>query len=236
MKASKHLSQLIVAGFSIFSVMQVAAHAEKSISQQDHNYPPLYIEASLGYVASDWDTTLDFIFPDAIDRDVSNQSGGFAWGGVIGYQVKKYLALEVGGYGLPSVDYDIHSKDDINDTGEISHWFVYMAPKVNVPIPGIPGLDIFGKFGLAYRVGDFSDHQYVDGVENNEVVSSPYNLLEAIMGAGLQYDFNQNWSASAQYLFLPDGVSSTTDLGPNGIDHIRVPEIQIITGVIGYHF
>ena len=183
--------------------------------------------------------SLNYIFPSQTSTQLTNVNSGFIYGGDLGYTFNRYFSIEVGAFGLPTVSYTIRSKPGnyiANDTGTISNWLIDLAGKVTLPIASISGLDICGKFGVAYRAGNFKDNETRDGLPNTAIQPSVFDILEPLVGGGLQYGITENWSVNAQYLFIPYGILSTTILGPNKADHISIPSAQIVTGGISFNF
>ena len=207
--------------------------------ESSKTYSGFYIEGVAGWTASRWTDSLNYIFQSQTSSQFSKLDGGFTYGGDIGYKWNNYFSIEAGALGLPNVNYTIQSATDTYtayDSGTISSWLVDIAGKVTLPIAPISGLDLFGKFGIAYRAGKFTDNEIFNGEINTLNQPSVFNILEPILGGGLQYHINANWSLSAQYLFIPYGILSTTDIGPLQADHISIPAAQIVTGGIRFNF
>ena len=203
-----------------------------------------YAEGSAGAAFSNWTPALNYIFPSQTSSHVSNVNSGFTAGGDLGYKLNPYFSLEVGALSLPKVSYSIQSATQLTildtytaqDVGSISNWLVDFVGKVTLPVGALTGLDVFGKFGLTYRAGNYIDNELYNGEPNIFIQPSVFNILEPILGAGLQYHLGENWVVNAQYLFVPYGILSTGILGPNLEDHGTIPSAQIVTGGIGFYF
>ena len=228
---------LLASYLTIMTTEAVATVAQEAAYQE--TLSALYLDGSLGWASTDWRNSLNYIFPSQTATQFNHLNSGFTYGGDLGYQFNHYFSLEVGALGLPNVSYTIQSKTHTytsNDTGSISNWLVDLAGKVTLPIPTVSGLDIFGKFGVAYRAGNFTDEEILTGTASLPIQPTVFDILEPILGGGLQYRLNKHWAINGQYLFVPYGILSTTILGPNGADHISIPTAQIVTGGISFNF
>jgi len=224
---------------TLFLSSSLAAAGTMGAVETSNPYNKFYIEGDAGWASSNWRDSLNYIFPSQTSTQFSKLNSGFAYGGDIGYNLNRYFSIEAGAFGLPKVGYTIQSATTTytaNDSGTISNWLIDIAGKATLPIEQISGLDLFGKFGIAYRAGNFTDTDIFNGVANTVIQPSVFDLLEPIVGGGLQYHINQRWSINAQYLFVPYGILSTTILGPNQADHISIPSAQILTGGISFNF
>jgi opacity protein-like surface antigen len=245
--------RLFVLGFFLITATKAICFDtwEDSVCTDCSPCPRYYIEGDLGYAFSDWTTTINHLFPAQTDsysavniRKFSNKRHGFCWGGDVGYRLNRDFAIEVGAFSLPTVRYNIRSgtEDSVTqDKGKFHHWLVYFAGKVIFPVPLLQGLDLFGKFGIAYRAGKITDNETTSnettsGEVNAKNLTGYFKILQPILGAGAQYYITKSWSINAQYLFAPYGDINSIDLGPNEVNHHNIPAAHLVTGGIGFHF
>ena len=217
--------------------------------------PHLYVEGHAGYAFNDWKTSLDDAFqpltPEEegttiIIHNNAKHHDGLAGGGGIGYQFNPYFALEFGGFACRKVDYECFTQSTIEtheqsarSKGSITNWFLYSAAKLTWSPRWISELDLFAKFGVAFRYGKIKNKNVsFDSAITPETTrlsqSSDMSFPSAIVGGGLQYWICDWLSINAQYLYLPASVGSTTDLA--GFDHFRFPHTHIVTCGISFTF
>ncbi len=232
-----NFKKITISGLLVSSSLAIAGTMGSVESHEVYNH--YYIEGSAGWAFSNWTDSLNYIFPSPTSSQLNRLKGGFTYGGDAGYKFNRYFSIEAGAFSLPKVDYTINSLTSTYtaiDSGTMSNWLIDFAGKVTLPIRPIPSLDIFGKFGIAYRAGNFTDNEILNGDAITVIKPSVFDLLEPVIGGGLQYHINEMWSINAQYLFVPYGILSTTILGPNQADHISIPSAQMVTGGISFNF
>ena len=229
-----------VAAVGYLSIIATKAIAVVPQDTQHTKTPGLfYIEGAVGGAFSNWSDSLSYIFPSPTSSQFTNLDAGFTFGGDVGYKFNRYFSIEAGAFSLPKVNYTIQSKTNTytaTDSGSISNWLIDLAGKVTLPVASISGLDMFGKFGMAYRAGNFTDNETFNGGATTLIRPSVFDILEPVVGSGLQYAINDSWAVNAQYLYVPYGILSTTILGPNQADHISIPAAQLLTGGISFTF
>ena len=232
----------IVPGLILLCVSNLAISGTMGSIKEDYNF---YIEGDIGYTFSNWTIPFNYLFPLQTYSSSTNFSGGFTGGGDLGYKLNKYFSIELDAFDLPTVKYNVNSSTSTytaSDSGSVSNWLLGFSGKLTVPIAQISGLDIFGKFGVAYRAGTNKDNDILNvvgsgyGTQNIFVQPTSFSVVEPIFGGGLQYHLNEHWVINAQYLYAPPGIVSTTVLGPNEADHSSIPQIQIVTAGIGLYF
>ena len=202
-------------------------------------YHGFYAEGAVGWTFSNWKSAINYIFPSQVASQFNNLHGGFSGGGDIGYKLNPYFSMEVGAFSLPKIKYTIQSAAPgyiAKDMGSISNWLIDFAGKITIPVTKITGVDAVGKFGVAYRAGNYIDQETYNGAPNSVVQPSVFNIIEPILGGGLQYHMSEHWVIDAQYLFMPYGILSTTILGPTMEDHGSIPSAQIATLGVGFYF
>jgi OmpA-OmpF porin, OOP family len=185
--------------------------------------PTIYLDGNLGYAVMDWKEFNSVSGPVPFDRITSNSSGGFTFGGDVGYQFAKYFGAEVGAYYLPRVKGRASDFDPFVFDKElrVNSWFAYFAGKIVVPV--FDCIDLFGKIGVAYRHINFSGPGIDDGVSRSNDYWRP------MFAAGGIYHINENWSVNAQYIRMPGYVHSHPLTR-------RSPPADLFTLGIGYQF
>ena len=239
----KNVLNIVLCG-CLTIVATKATSAAVQVGSPQHKLHPLYLDGTLGWASSDWMNSLNYVFPSQTSTQLSHASNGFVYGGDLGYYLNRHFSIEVGAMGLPKANYGIQSAGLsaagtsylAQDNGSISNWLVDLAGKVTFPVTTLSGLELFGKFGVAYRAGNFTDYEVLNGTPVGLIQPSVFDLLEPIVGGGLQYRMNEHWSINTQYLFAPYGILSTTILGPNQADHISIPSLQTVTGGLSFNF
>ena len=191
------------------------------------DYSGVYVDLSLGYAGVKWgDATFGVFngYNSAIDGLTSTKQadGGLTFGGDAGYQINKYLGMELGWYYLPSVDGNSDVAAQLPEI-RVQSWVAYLAFKVMAPIWG--KLHLFGKVGGLYRSLRYK------GIANTfSGFGGSTNQYWAVMfGAGLQYMLDQNWSISAQYLYFPEQVKNEKVTR-------QAPKAQLALFSVGYKF
>lgn len=242
---------LIAHGLVCFSVLAIAADSDAdlaealSLQNSDLAVAPtsntgtsttagttdntgVYVDLSAGYAAVNWSDFSQGAFDGYSARmgRVTNQGkGGFTAGVDTGYRINDYLGLEFAWYYLPQAS----GFSDITSSLpplRVCSWLAYIALKPVLPLSKkSKRVELFGKFGGAYRslkYGRAASNVGGFGNRNNSYVS-------AVLGGGLQYWLDQNWSVSAQYLYM------WRNTGGNSITQ-RAPGANLILGSVGYQF
>lgn len=191
-----------------------------------------YLEGDIGYANINYpaDSPNAFDFSPVVSVQFRhNNRGGLTGGGAIGYQLNRFLGLEIGGFYLPSVTTINFDSDGIfNGRGRITSWIGYAAGKLMVPAPFISNLDIFFKAGLAFTYLRFNAvfdsesiemrHELPSILETAVVASN--DRLNAMFATGLQYHFNEDWSINGQWLYVTEGGARDTNIMSHPPDHL----------------
>lgn len=209
MSVKKLLSQSFATAL-LLTTGSIFAGGPKIIPQ-----PPVergfYIDGDIGYASVDWLSPLSFIEVGNIYfGSDSNRRGGFTFGGDIGYQVNRFLAIEFGSYYLPQVNFaHIGSDFLLLNTFKIDSWLFYAAGKLMAPVPFIDNLDIFFKAGAAFRSVHINSFIISEQATSGQSESN----LNAMLGVGLQYHFTENFSINGQWLHVAEGGVRPGDTG-----------------------
>ncbi len=200
-------------------------------ASKDHSAPiaaqrsGVYVDLSAGYAAVDWkDFGIGSFNGFSITRGIfkGNGTGGFSFGFDVGYQINNIMALDIGWYYLPTVKG--YSNIFIsNPSLKLDSWMAYLALKLIVPLS--KHFDLWGKLGFGYRSLDWrGEATALPGFGDRDV-----DYFSGVFGAGLQYWLDQNWSLSAQYLYMLSHTSGAQ------ISR-RAPSANIIVGSVAYIF
>ncbi|PHQ78522.1 MAG: hypothetical protein COB66_08730 [Coxiella sp. (in: Bacteria)] len=123
------------------------------------------------------------------------KKGGFNYGADIGYQIIRYLGLELGYYSFPTV-----SGNNI----DVKTPYFYIAGRISYPLLN-DKLSVFAKVGMAYQMIEYGG--------NN--ISQPYNStkgnVNVVYGLGMQYYFSKRWHVAAQWLEIPKTTGGTVN-------------------------
>jgi OmpA-OmpF porin, OOP family len=187
----------------------------------------VYVEGYVGYALNRYDMNRPGPFSLAGTTLSSNKSGGFTFGFDVGYQFTRHLALELGWFYLPRVKGNgvvLNANNALVNAGQVkvNSWFAYLAGKFNVPVPMVDNLDVFGKFGVAYRNLNYS-------AAAGTVFTNDTGYWTPMFAAGLQYMFTPAWSATFQWIHLPGYFKATPASR-------QAPNANLFLFGIGYFF
>ena len=126
----------------------------------------------------------------------SNSKGGFNIGVDLGYQIIRYLGIELGSYHFAAVN---------GDNLEVQSPYVYAATKVSYPFLMDDDLTVFAKLGIAYRMIEYNGSAQTGPYQNKRY---SFNTL---FGLGAQYYFSHRWKASIQWIGIPARTNGATN-------------------------
>ncbi len=206
------LSSMAHAGGPDLMAPPVAASAPAAPAERG-----IYADVGLGYAMTDWEKA----YPDLGIDFISGKTGGFAYGGDLGYQFNHLFSVEGGFYKLPDLKIGIPYSYEYDTllTSTISSHLFYAAGKLSVPF-FVNNLKLYGKLGIGWR-----ELQY----RASEKRSVSYSSV--IAGAGLQYYMTDSVSAGVQYLMMPRRLSHNDLAGET-----RSPAVHLLLANIGYRF
>lgn len=120
----------------------------------------------------------------------------FSWGAFVGMQALPWLAVELGYHDL--------GEADLKDvSGSYDAQVINLTAKASYEI--VEKLSIFGKAGT----------QWFDWNANGSGVHESENGWTPHLGAGLEYQFHQNWSGALEYTWY-------NDIGGPDIDYFGI--------------
>jgi len=202
---------LILAAAGLVSTSALAGGASNysapaAMSSEDQ--VGLYVGVNAGWAENNWKSAAGN--HGGSWNSAGGTSGTFAGGVDVGYSFNEWLALELGGWWLPS---EAKYTGTAGGTSKWQTWDVYLAGKGTVEL--YEDLNVFGKFGVAYtRVA------YTSGaVVTDHATTSNQNNWEPLFGVGLSYNFAQDWDVNAQYMYIMGNNSSdgTVNSAPQNI-------------------
>lgn len=188
-----------------------------------------YLDANMGYLTTDWQKSGLFPYIQVPNftlafNNFEQSKGGFVYGMDLGYLINRYMGFEIGVYSLPTVNaqFTINTTPNILIRGwdTINNWMADTAAKIIIPLPCIRNLDVFAKFGGAYRNVQFRGRDQ----QNNNV---DLNGLSFMGGAGLQYQISSLLSIQGQWLYL----DSYTHVSQNV--SITIPSANLFMASLG---
>lgn len=185
----------------------------------------VYVDLGGGYASVDWGNfgVGSFNGYSALDGSVNhNRTGNYTFGFDVGYQINNFLGMEVGWFYLPQVKGNSDIFVSLPDL-KLSSWMAYLALKILIPLSR--HFDLIGKVGLGYRSLDWGGNAI--GIFGFGDRNADY--FTGLFGGGMQYWFDQNWSISAQYLYLLGRTSG-------GQVSRRAPSANLIVGTVAYIF
>lgn len=211
------------------------------------DYSGFYVDGDVGWAGSYWNDFVGGVFnPTGFAASAgvvqSGGTGGFAWGGDIGYQFNEYYSFEVGAYSLRSVSGQVGNSSQSRGTTvhppaqsagpvKVSSWALYVAGKLAIPL--FDNFDLFGKAGIAWRFLDYSGAALSQSpVPLSLGAPQTFNDIHYatwLAGVGIQYWLTPQWSLNAQYLYIP-GRGDLEDISQ------EAPNVHIVVGGVGYKF
>ena len=126
----------------------------------------------------------------------SNAKGSFNVGGDLGYQIIRYLGIELGYY---------HFAEVKGDSLEVQSPYFYAAAKVSYPFLENDDLTVFAKLGAAYRMIEYGGTAQTGPYQNKRY---SFNLM---YGLGAQYYLSHRWKASVQWIGIPARTNGATN-------------------------
>jgi len=192
------------------------------------DYTGVYVDLSAGYAAVDWAGFNQGSFngySSFAGLVTGNDQGGFTFGADSGYRINPYLSVEMGWYYLPIVTGFSDVSPNLPSL-KVKSWLAYAGFKPTLPLSkGVRRFEVFAKGGVGYRSLSYS--RAAPGAtgfgDDNE------HYLTGVLGGGIQYWFDQNWSITAQYLHLwgcTDGSFVSK----------QAPGVNLILGSVGCQF
>ena len=183
--------------------------------------PHAYIEAMTGYANTAWSDITGDGTADVTFNYTKNDSGGFAWGADIGYQWTSWLAVELGGFKLPTTDLEVQPTGAPSTySGSIEGSIFYLAAKLSHTINK---KSLFTKVGLNYQNTQVSDSLSSgdDGINSN-IYYGPF------FGVGMSYACKPYLSFKIEY----DRASGQADHGGDNY----APNPNIFVAGLSYSF
>lgn len=168
----------------------------------------LYVGVNAGWDQLDWKNQLGLASAGA-SWNSAGSTGSFALGADVGYSFNQYIALEVGGFWLPTNAKYYDNVTPATDT--FKTWDLYAAAKATMPL--YESFNVFGKFGLAYtqtKVSNDAAFAFPTSVATGTNAS-----FRPLFAAGLGYDFAQDWNLNAQYALILGRQSNGETYSPN---------------------
>lgn len=212
---------LVLTAAGIASVGATAALAGGPDAMQAPVFQPnIYVEVNLGYVQSNWRSFAITPFVSFGD----NINGGFTFGFALGYNFMKHFSAEIGWDWIPEAKGSTAAVNNNNLT--VQSWIFYLAGKLDVPL--MDNLDLFGKFGAAYRSLDWAGAAAV-GAPVATIPGGSQSYWSPFFAAGGQYAFNDNLYMTLQWKH----VSANND-GGNASE--AAPSANFYTAGLGYRF
>lgn len=245
MSVKKYLGLTAVGVASLAATTAMAGGPDTMVAPAP-DYSGFYIDVDVGYGESDWGHFAGGIFnptgraatPGTV---TNNASGGFAWGGDIGYAFNQYFGFELGAYDLADVDGTVGlgvsngaellpPPNPSSGNLRVESWILYAAGKLSIPL--FENFDMFGKVGIAFRWLDYSGSGVngpTAGALGARYFINNQHFATWIAGVGLQYWFTPEWSMNVQYLHIP-GYYKAQELAQ------QAPKVNLIVAGIGYKF
>ncbi|AJC50464.1 porin family protein [Coxiella endosymbiont of Amblyomma americanum] len=190
-------------------------------------YSGIYIEGNAGYVYHPWGsdvTTVPGILKNfSLISSSSRGDGGSTFGGDLGYQFNKNIALEGGWFYLPKATFNTVDPGSFAIKGGVA----YTALKGMASIYG--NTYAFGKLGVSYTYNWSSIALASSDLNSTNNVSSCSNYWNPLFAAGMQYYLTPNWSVSTQYVFVPGYRSASSN-------RFVTPVVHLLTMNVGYKF
>jgi len=208
-------TNLLVAAAAVLGVSSAyAGGPEMMAAPAAPSFTPFfYAELGLGFAETayeDFDASAFSVF-----NDIDNANGGMSYAGDFGYQFMPHMAVELGGGMLP----ELKINDASAQNTKLSSWYAYGAGRIDTAVMN-DKLDVFSKFGLAYRSGSAKNDGTLD---DSETWYAPF------FGAGASYSVRDNIYVALEYNFIGSQNDSEHDFG-------TVPSANIYLGKVGYKF
>lgn len=184
------------------AVFASAACAGGVVTPPQPSYAGVYVEGNIGWARTRWQNN----YGTPAGNSWSTGNSGFAWGADIGYQFNEFIALEAGGFGLPTAKRN--SATGVQNL-KVQSWSGYIGGKIMVPL--YEQLQLFGKFAAGYNKVKASYPTY----------STSNSNWAPAFAAGAQYWFNPNVVANVQLWAFRSGIST---------------QLYTITAGLGYKF
>jgi hypothetical protein len=197
---------LILAAAGVVSTSALAGGASNysapAASMSSEDQVGLYVGVNAGWDQLDWKNQLGTPATSSWNNAASN--GSFTMGADVGYSFNQYLAVEFGGFWLPT-----NAKYTGASNLTLKTWDLYLAGKGTVDL--MDDVNVFGKLGLAYT------HTNVSGTvpATLDLASGTQGTWRPMFATGLGYDFAQDWNVNAQYALILGRQSNGTTYSPN---------------------
>ena len=178
-----------------------------------------YVAANLGYAWIPYqhnigNSTTALQTPATQTLSWSNGNGGFVWGGDVGYQFNRNLAVEFGAFRFPITTAKVSSTQQ--QFNRFSSWTIFTDMKFIAPV--FEQFAIFAKAGAAYYM--MNAHPLNATAKQND------NQLVPMFAVGTSYAFRNSVVLDLTY----------THLGSNYTPGITLPDVSALTAGIGYKF
>ena len=144
-----------------------------SLAEEMHS-SLFYGNIASGYAITDWQNLL----PSSHYTLTKNKNGGFSWGGSIGYNLRPWLAIELGSYKIPTTK--------VTTNGTIKEDIYYLAGRMSHELS--PSLSIYNKAGLGLQNTRIKEVAYA----NSNTTVGPF------FGVGINYNITHNLSSTLE--------------------------------------
>ena len=194
---------LILSAAALISTSALAGGASNytapAASKSSIDSTGLYVGVNGGWAQLDWKNQDGQ--PAGTSWNNAGSNGSLTLGADMGYSFNQYLAVELGGFWLPTDAKFTVSGSSIS----FQTWDLYLAGKATMPV--YDNVDLFGKFGLAYT--------RTTATVSGSTTSSGKNNYMPMFAAGLGYDFLENWNANVQYALILGRQSNGSSYSAN---------------------
>lgn len=212
--------------FACFSNEVLPEPQQEPLDRELRIYSGTFVTMMTGYAGVDWAGYGRTIFTEA----PSHGTGGSTYGFSVGYRFFEYFSFEGLWFRLPSVEglarTNVAGGNPIQDTGIIS-WVAIIDAKFLIRLFNYLYLDV--SVGVGYR--SLRVRPISAFTNNNAYYASP------IVGAGLQYDFAQDWFVYIQAYYM---LGYTRDIcvafGATNSKFLNSPQVGVYMLGAGYKF
>ena len=197
---------LILAAAGVASALAGGAsnYSAPAASMSSEDQVGLYVGVNGGWDQLGWKNQVGTATGSSWNNAASE--GSFTLGADVGYSFNQYLAVELGGFWLPTEAKYTAASPANNLT--LKTWDLYLAGKGTVDL--MDDVNLFGKLGVAYT------HTDVSGTPTTiSVATGDQGTWRPLFAAGLGYDFAQDWNVNAQYALILGRQSNGKTYSPN---------------------
>lgn len=194
-----------------------------------------YVEGSVGYAFQDYTNEYinDSQFPGgAATLHGDGASGGITYGADLGYMFNQYIGAELGWTHLPSFTGILPNTVTASTVSLSSSGAAWLVAKLVAPLTA--SFDAFFKAGVSYKYGNLIWQSTL----NTPFTPSVTKMREwrPVLGAGLTYNFAEQWMASLSWMHFMGGTSYQT--AANNVRYIGLvtPASDVLSLSVGYKF